>query len=253
MNASDPELLQQFVQDGSEDAFTELLHRHVDLVFSAALRQVGFNAQSAEDVTQTVFTELARKARQVSQHPTLTGWLYSTTRRAAAHHHRSESRRLARETAAHALEATVVPGETAWVTLGGGYRVTGRLRLPAGFTLPPGARLLAQLRSSLPDPPPDFGHDPSVLQTPERQELARHSKLIPLALQPDGSFIAESVTGGNYHLTVMLLSAFNPSSGVPPRLDPLFRAKREVTVPGEPAVGAINLGEVATEVSTETP
>jgi len=103
MNASDSELLQQFVRDGSEGAFTELVRRHVNLVYSAALRQVGPDAPSAEDVTQSVFTDLARKARQLTRHPTLTGWLYSSTRLAAAQHRRSESRRLARETAAHAM------------------------------------------------------------------------------------------------------------------------------------------------------
>lgn len=98
MNASDTELLRQFARDGSETAFAELVRRHVDLVFSAALRQVGPDIQSAEDVTQAVFTDLARKASTLGRHSALTGWLYSSTRYEAILHRRTESRRIARET-----------------------------------------------------------------------------------------------------------------------------------------------------------
>lgn len=103
MNTTDPELLRQFVRGGSEGAFAEVLRRHVDLVHSAALRQVGFDAQSAEDITQSVFTDLARKASRLVGHPSLTGWLYTSTRMAAAEHRRSEACRTAREQAAHAM------------------------------------------------------------------------------------------------------------------------------------------------------
>lgn len=41
MNASDSDLLDEFVREGSEAAFAELVRRHVDLVHSAALRQTG--------------------------------------------------------------------------------------------------------------------------------------------------------------------------------------------------------------------
>ena len=103
MHASDTELIHQFVRNGSEGAFTELLRRHVDLVYSAALRQVGPDVQAAEDLTQTVFTGLARKAEKLQGHSSLTGWLYTSTRLAATQHRRTEVRRLARETAAHAM------------------------------------------------------------------------------------------------------------------------------------------------------
>ena len=103
MHASDTELIHQFVRNGSEGAFTELLRRHVDLVYSAALRQVGPDVQAAEDLTQTVFTDLARKAEKLQGHSSLTCWLYTSTRLAATQHRRTEVRRLARETAAHAM------------------------------------------------------------------------------------------------------------------------------------------------------
>ena len=103
MNHSDFELLDAYLRDGSESAFTELLRRHVDLVYSAASRQVGFHPQAAEEVTQTVFGHLASKAHELRQHASLTGWLYSSTRLAATQYRRTETRRLARETAAHVM------------------------------------------------------------------------------------------------------------------------------------------------------
>src|ERR1041385_8185767 len=63
--ATDGELLQRYVQDGAEDSFGELLQRHVDLVYSAALRQVRGDVHLAQDVAQCVFSDLARKARSL--------------------------------------------------------------------------------------------------------------------------------------------------------------------------------------------
>jgi len=56
-------LLADYAEDGSEDAFGELAARYIGLAYSTALRLVGGDAQFAEDVTQTVFVHLARKAR----------------------------------------------------------------------------------------------------------------------------------------------------------------------------------------------
>lgn len=100
---SDGELLRRYVEEGSEPAFTELVHRHVNMVYLAALRRVGRNAHAAEDVTQAVFTALARKARSLRGHPSLAGWLYTGTRFAAAQAVRTERRRRAHEEEAHAM------------------------------------------------------------------------------------------------------------------------------------------------------
>lgn len=100
---SDAELLKEYASSGSEAAFAELVHRYVNLVYSAALRQVGDDRQVAEDVTQTVFTDLARKAGALSGHKALSGWLYTSVRFAAANARRSEQRRRAREQEAYAM------------------------------------------------------------------------------------------------------------------------------------------------------
>lgn len=94
---SDSELLARFARTRSEDAFAELVQRYVNLVYSAALRQVGGDTHLAEDVAQTVFTDLARKATALARRPTLTGWLYTSARFAAAKIVRSEHRRRDRE------------------------------------------------------------------------------------------------------------------------------------------------------------
>ncbi|HEY1489563.1 MAG TPA: sigma-70 family RNA polymerase sigma factor, partial [Verrucomicrobiae bacterium] len=93
----DPELLRQFDLTHSEAAFAELVRRHVNLVYSAALRQVNGDAHLAQDVAQTVFADLARKAGSLARRESLTGWLYTSTHFAAAKMVRSENRRRDRE------------------------------------------------------------------------------------------------------------------------------------------------------------
>jgi len=103
MNMTDGELLQRYVRDRSESAFTELVTRHLNLVHAAALRQVNGDAHLAEDVTQSVFADLARKASKLLAHGSLTGWLYTSTRFIAANVRRTEQRRIAREQEVHAM------------------------------------------------------------------------------------------------------------------------------------------------------
>lgn len=93
----DAELLRRYAATGAEDAFEELVRRRLDLVYSVALRQVGGDAHLAEDITQSVFADLARKAPQLSQRQVLSGWLYRSTQFAASDVVRSERRRRTRE------------------------------------------------------------------------------------------------------------------------------------------------------------
>lgn len=99
----DAELLARYAADQSETAFTELVQRHLPLVYSAALRLARGDAHRAQDVTQQVFTELARQADRLTAHPALAGWLYTTTRLMAQRALRTEQRRARREQEAHAM------------------------------------------------------------------------------------------------------------------------------------------------------
>jgi len=100
----DAQLLRRYAEAGSESAFSELVSQHIDLVYSAALRQLNGDTHLAQDVAQTVFADLARKARTVSRHGVLTGWLYQATRYAASKVVRTERRRATREKEAVAMQ-----------------------------------------------------------------------------------------------------------------------------------------------------
>jgi hypothetical protein len=93
----DSELLGRYARTRSEDAFAELVRRHVSLVYSAALRQVNGDAHLGQDVAQTVFTDLARKAGSLARRESLAGWLYTSAHYAAAKIARTEDRRRDRE------------------------------------------------------------------------------------------------------------------------------------------------------------
>ena len=82
-NMDDAKLLQEYVVGRSETAFAELVARHVNLVYSTALRMVQ-NAALAKDVAQLVFIQLARKAPLIRSGQALPGWLYRVTRCQAA-------------------------------------------------------------------------------------------------------------------------------------------------------------------------
>ena len=98
--ASDAQLLRDYVEHGHEAAFREIVVRHTDAVYSAALRQVS-SADLARDVAQSVFTDLARKAPSLAQtldaNASLLGWLYRSTRFAALNQWRDDHRRQTRE------------------------------------------------------------------------------------------------------------------------------------------------------------
>jgi RNA polymerase sigma factor (sigma-70 family) len=93
---TDQQLLRNYAGSHSEPAFAELVRRHIDLVYSAARRMV-CDAHLAEDVTQGVFVALAQNARQLTQHPVLSGWLHRTTQNLAANAVRTNVRRQTRE------------------------------------------------------------------------------------------------------------------------------------------------------------
>ncbi len=112
MTQTDAQLLDRFARNGSEDAFAEIVRRNLNLVFSAALRQVR-RPQLAEEITQSAFVDLARQARKLAPNTILSAWLYQVTRRTAIDVLRRESRRQLREQVAHELNAMNAP-DTDW-------------------------------------------------------------------------------------------------------------------------------------------
>jgi RNA polymerase sigma factor (sigma-70 family) len=109
MMVTDAELLRRYVSEESEEAFRELVNRHLPLVYSAALRHLGGDAHLARDVAQLVFTALARKASALVSHASITGWLYLGTHHAAAQAVRANRRRARREQESHDMHTRLGP------------------------------------------------------------------------------------------------------------------------------------------------
>jgi len=117
IEAPDMACLRQFVRDASQEAFTALVQRRIDMVYSAALRQVNDRAL-AEDVTQVVFITLARKAPDlVHRDVVLSAWLFRTTHLAALDALRRERRRRKHEQHAAMInpkKTITEPDESTW-------------------------------------------------------------------------------------------------------------------------------------------
>src|SRR5436190_19932310 len=111
MSENDLELLARYSRDGSEDAFAEVVRRHVDVVYSAALRTVR-SRELAEEAAQAAFTDLARGAEKLAPDTIVAAWLYEVTRRKAVDIVRREARRQLREQLA--TEMHVMNASTDW-------------------------------------------------------------------------------------------------------------------------------------------
>lgn len=103
----DAELLRRYAEERSDESFADLVRRHLDFVYGAALRQAEGDHALAQDVTQAVFIDLARKAAALTRHKALVGWLHTATRFGVARVRRAEARRTRRELAAHTPEGAL--------------------------------------------------------------------------------------------------------------------------------------------------
>src|SRR5207248_3741786 len=92
----DNDLLSAYLATRDQDAFAQLVARHLDWIYSAALRLTR-DRTLAEDVAQGVFLALSQKAAKLTSHPNLAGWLFQATHFAARTALRGERRRRALE------------------------------------------------------------------------------------------------------------------------------------------------------------
>lgn len=107
----DRQLLQEYIRSQSQEAFRQLVDRHLPMVYSTARRMV-HDGHLAEDVAQNVFATLVQKAAVLGASPIVGGWLYNTTRHLAMHAVRTEERRRQREQAAVAMQPLQTADET---------------------------------------------------------------------------------------------------------------------------------------------
>lgn len=112
-------LLRRFVEERSQDAFTQLVRLKIDLVYSAALRQVGGDDHMAREVAQTVFIDLIRHAPRLARASSITGWLYSSTRFTARKAWRKQSRWQSRQLEGHNMQELTkqTDAERAWAEI----------------------------------------------------------------------------------------------------------------------------------------
>jgi RNA polymerase sigma factor (sigma-70 family) len=108
------DLLKRYAETGEEEAFRQIVESHLGIVFSAALRKLNGDRNAAQDVSQVVFSDLARKARFLPRKVVLAGWLYRHTCLKAAEFVRAETRRRAREQTAADMNALYTSDEAAW-------------------------------------------------------------------------------------------------------------------------------------------
>ncbi len=111
------QLLRQYVEQRSEAAFGQLVEQHINLVYSTALRLVNGDTHFAQDIAQTVFTDLARKAASLPRLFAVGGWLYQHTCFVAATAIRTAQRRQAREREAAEMNALDDHTEPGWQQL----------------------------------------------------------------------------------------------------------------------------------------
>ena len=175
----DAELLSQYAADRSDVAFTELVRRHVDFVYSAALRQLGGNHHLAQDVTQMVFVDLAKKASALSRHPALFAWLHRCTRYAVFNTRRKEARR-------SALNKTLANDPSIIPSLEPSWPEVGPVLDEVVDELPERDRAAVLLRFFARKPFADLGRELGVSENAARMRVERAVESLRSALERRG-------------------------------------------------------------------
>ncbi len=103
---TDEQLLRAYCTQRDEAAFAQLVQRHLNLVFSTALRLLG-DRSAAEEIAQNVFISLARKATSIRPDAGLAGWLHRAAILEARLRQRTDLRRQSREDLAAQLGTTM--------------------------------------------------------------------------------------------------------------------------------------------------
>lgn len=102
---SDSRLLERFLADRDEAAFTALVRRHGAMVFGVC-RRVLHHEQDAEDAFQATFLILARKAASLRVERSLGGWLHEVAFHLALRARETTARRQSNEKEIHAVTPT---------------------------------------------------------------------------------------------------------------------------------------------------
>jgi uncharacterized protein (TIGR03435 family) len=116
MMNDDMELVREYASTQSEAAFETLVSRHLNLVYSSALRQVA-DAHLAQDIAQAVFIILAQKAKSLGSRTILSGWLYHATRYASADALKTQRRRQNREQEVFMQSVANPPAPEVWLQI----------------------------------------------------------------------------------------------------------------------------------------
>ncbi len=116
MTTDDMSLLRKYARTNSEEAFAALVSRHVNLVYSVALRQVR-DPHLAEEIAQATFIILARKAALLNDRTILSGWLCRTARYVCADAVKIQRRRQHREQEAYLQSKSIEPESDAWIEI----------------------------------------------------------------------------------------------------------------------------------------
>src|SRR6185369_10976360 len=116
MQNDDLDLLRDYTQNRSEEAFAAVVSRHVNLVYSVAMRQTR-DSHLAEEITQAVFVILARKAGALGDKTILAGWLCRAARYVSANALTIQGRRQRREQEAYMESILNEPEPAAWAEI----------------------------------------------------------------------------------------------------------------------------------------